>query len=108
MRLNRPNLFEIGWGVDPFRRPAVKYDVLQQVSAQALGLLRPLRRARRNRRPRDAAQDERFHLQQSGTGSEYILPQNGLKLFRGALRESFNRKQNPSEERKNNHVDVMA
>jgi hypothetical protein len=86
----------------------VKHNILQQVSAQVLGLFRPFCRARCDRRRRDAAQDERLHLQQSGTGREYFLPQYRLKVSRGALRESLMRKQKASEKRKTNHVDAVS
>ena len=86
MGLDAAEVFELRLRVDPFIRPAVKHDILQQTLSQPLGLLAPLHGARRGGGRRNAAQDVRFDLKQGSAGREDLLVQNNLKVAGSALR----------------------
>ena len=84
-RFDHPEVFELGRGVDPFFRPAVIDDILQQVPAQALGFFGPLLGVRGCGRRSDAVQDIGLYLEQGRARREYLFTQDCAQVIGIAL-----------------------
>ena len=91
-------VFELACGIDPLIGPAVKHDIAQQMSTEALDLFRPLRRAGSRRRRSGSAQNVGLHLMQGHFGRKDLFPENGLEVTRITLAEGIARGQRLNEQ----------